>query len=68
MGSVEPPGFAPADFDDVAKPHRRQEIGGRRRGDDGHVAPEAAQRAEIEMIHVRVGQQNEVERRQLARP
>jgi hypothetical protein len=42
---VELPGFGPANFDHLTKPHRCQQIRGRRRSDHRHVAPEPAQRA-----------------------
>ena len=67
MRGIELPRVAPAHFDNVTKPHRCQKIRSRRRCDHGHVAPEAAQRSHIEMIHVRMRQETEIERRQLAR-
>src|SRR5436190_11544249 len=62
---LETPSLAPPELDDLAEPQAPQQIARGRRGDDDAVARELAQRADVEMIHVRVCQQDEVDRRQL---
>ena len=61
-------GLAPADFEHVTEPQRLEQI--RRRGCGHHRRRprEAAQRGHIEMIHVCMREEHDVERRQFARP
>ena len=53
--------FADGELDDVGEALAREDRRGAARDDDAHVAPEHAQRREVQMIEVQVGDQGRVD-------